>query len=143
EKLRASLESLQARLAKAQEKAAEAQVEGTANAEALQQAVEKLQQKIADTQAELDQLAPAVKPEPEQDAAAAAIEKAKAKAAAQASMSDEDKRAEQLKSLESRLQKARERLAKAEAESDPNIEAFRAGVTKLEDKLKELTAPVE
>lgn len=146
DKLRASLESLQTRLSKAQEKAREAQAEGSANAEALQQAVEKLEQKIRDTQAELAQLvpeAPAQATSPEADAAAAAIEKAKAKAAALASMSEEDKRAEQIKSLEARVDKARERLTKAEEENDPNIEAFRTGLAKLESKLKELTAPVE
>lgn len=75
---------------------------------------------------------------PEQSAAQAAIEKAKAKAAAMANMSDEEKRAEQRQSLQARLTKARERLAKAEAENDANIDAFRAGVTKLEEKLQEL-----
>ena len=65
-------------------------------------------------------------------------EQAKAKAAAMASMSDEEKRAEQIQSLQTRLSKARERLAKAEAENDANVDAFRAGVTKLEEKLQEL-----
>lgn len=144
EKLRTTLESLQSRLAKAQEKAAAAQAEGSATADALQQGVEKLQQKIAETEAELAQLTattPATEttaPSVEQSAADIAIEKAKAKAAALASMSDAEKRAEQLKSLETRLQKARERLAKAEADNDPNIEAFRTGVAKLEEKHKEL-----
>lgn len=144
EKLRTTLESLQSRLAKAQEKAAAAQAEGSATADALQQGVEKLQQKIAEAEAELAQLTattPATEttaPSVEQSAADIAIEKAKAKAAALANMSDTEKRAEQLKSLETRLQKARERLAKAEADNDPNIEAFRTGVTKLEEKHKEL-----
>lgn len=142
EKLRSTLESLQTRLAKAQEKANAAKAEGSPTADALQQGVEKLQQKIADTEAELAQLAPAASeanaPSAEQHAAEAAIEKAKAKAAALATMSEEEKRAEQLKSVETRLQKARERLAKAEADNDPNIEAFRNGVVKLEEKHREL-----
>lgn len=142
EKLRSTLESLQTRLAKAQEKANVAKAEGSPTADALQQGVEKLQQKIADTEAELAQLAPAASeanaPSAEQHAAEAAIEKAKAKAAALATMSEEEKRAEQLKSVETRLQKARERLAKAEADNDPNIEAFRNGVVKLEEKHREL-----
>lgn len=142
EKLRSTLESLQTRLAKAQEKANAAKAEGSPTADALQQGVEKLQQKIADTEAELAQLAPAASeanaPSAEQHAAEAAIEKAKAKAAALATMSEEEKRAEQLKSMETRLQKARERLAKAEADNDPNIEAFRNGVVKLEEKHREL-----
>ena len=53
-------------------------------------------------------------------------------------MSDDEKRAEQRKSLEDRLQKARERLVKAEAEGDANVEVFRSSVEKLEVKLKEL-----
>ena len=144
DKVKANLESLRTRLAKAQEKAEAAKAEGSSTADALQQGVEKLQQKIAEAEAELaalgvteekTEIAPV---NAEQDAAQAAIEKAKAKAAAMATMSDAEKRTEQLQSLQGRLQKARERLAKAEAENDANIEAFRAGVTKLEEKLKEL-----
>ena len=145
EKLRTTLESLQSRLVKAQEKATAAKAEGSAIADALQQGVEKLLQKIAEAEAELAQLTPTAKPATEistppveQSAADIAIEKAKAKAAALATMSDAEKRAEQLKSLETRLHKARERLAKAEADNDPNIEAFRTGVAKLEEKHKEL-----
>lgn len=160
EKAKANLESLRARFAKAEEKVATAKAEGSAHLDALQQGADKLQQKIAEAITELTALgikdepvaAPAVEtapPEPvaaepvapasaEQNAAQAAIEKAKAKAAAMASMSDEEKRAEQIQSLQARLQKARERLAKAEAENDANVEAFRAGVTKLEEKLNEL-----
>jgi len=156
DKARANLESLRTRLAKAEEKVAAAKTEGSANLDALQQGAEKLQQKITEALAELTALGINDKPAPvaapaatvaepvaepvtaEQSAAQAAIEKAKAKAAAMASMSDEEKRAEQIQSLHTRLAKARERLAKAEAESDANIEAFRAGVTKLEEKLQEL-----
>lgn len=157
EKAKANLESLRARLAKAEEKVVTAKAEGSAHLDALQQGAEKLQQKIAEALAELtalglkDEPAPSAEPvapievvapaEPattEQSAAQAAIEKAKAKAAAMANMSDEEKRAEQIQSLQTRLTKARERLAKAEAENDANIEAFRAGVTKLEEKLNEL-----
>ena len=165
DKARANLESLRARLAKAEEKVAAAKTDGSANLDALQQGADKLQQKITEALAELtalgvkdepvvaaESVAPAIQAttaqptepvtaEPataEQNAAQAAIEKAKAKAAAMASMSDEEKRAEQIQSLQTRLQKARERLAKAEAENDANIDAFRAGVTKLEEKLQEL-----
>ncbi len=150
EKAKANYESLQSRLSKAQEKAAAAKAEGASSADALQQGVDKLQQKLAEAEAELKALgldlpAPeaavakteAAPASAEQSAAQAAIDKAKAKAAALAGMSDEQKRAEQLQSLQTRLHKARERLAKAEAENDVNIDAFRAGVSKLEDKLKE------
>jgi electron transport complex protein RnfC len=157
DKARANLESLRSRLAKAEEKIATATAESSANLDALQQGADKLKQKVAEALAELTALglkdepaAPAIKTETketkvepgaataEQDAAQAAIEKAKAKAAALANMSDEEKRAEQIQSLQTRLQKARERLANAEAENVPNVEAFRAGVAKLEEKLGEL-----
>ena len=160
-KAKANLESLRTRLAKAEEKVAAAKTEGSANLDALQQGADKLQQKISEALAELaalgikdepapsqaPQATPAATPEAtpeaapataEQSAAQAAIEKAKAKAAAMASMSDEEKRAEQIQSLQTRLSKARERLAKAEAENEANVDAFRAGVSKLEEKLQEL-----
>lgn len=144
DKLKADLESLQGRLQKAQEKVEVAKAEGSSTLDALQQGVEKLQQKIAQATASLKELgidasATQVVSEPEKSAAELAIEKAKAKAAALANMSDDEKRAEQRKSLEDRLQKARERLVKAEAEGDANIDAFRSGVEKLETKLKELS----
>ncbi|MBK8188513.1 MAG: electron transport complex subunit RsxC [Cellvibrio sp.] len=141
DKLKADLESLQTRLQKAQEKVEAAKTEGSSNLDALQQGAEKLQQKIEQTIASLKELgidasaAPVVS-EPEKSAAELAIEKAKAKAAALATMSDDEKRAEQRKSLEDRLQKARERLVKAEAENDANVEVFRSSVEKLEIKLK-------
>jgi electron transport complex protein RnfC len=143
DKLKADLESLQARLQKAQEKVETAKAEGSHTLDALQQGVEKLQQKIAQTTASLKELGidasvtPVVS-EPEKSAAELAIEKAKAKAAALATMSDDEKRVEQRKSMEERLQKARERLAKAEAENDANIEVFRSSVEKLESKLKDI-----
>lgn len=70
------------------------------------------------------------------DPIAAAIARAQAKQKPTAK--DDDKRAAQIQALQSRLQKARERLAQAEAENDPNIEAFRLGVTRLEEKLNEI-----
>ncbi|HTF95988.1 MAG TPA: electron transport complex subunit RsxC [Cellvibrio sp.] len=157
DKARANIESLRSRLAKAEEKVAAAKADGSANLDALEQGAGKLREKIAEAETELKALGiteiapaaqtaepkPATTPESvpettEQNAAQAAIEKAKAKAAAMAGMSDDEKRAEHIQSLQNRLQKARERLAKAEAENDPNIEAFRAGVTKLEEKLSEM-----
>jgi electron transport complex protein RnfC len=141
EKLRANLELLQSRLQKAQEKAEQAKAEASPSANALQLGVEKMQEKIADVQAELDELlkSPPRKPTPEeQNAVADAMERAKARTLALANMSDEEKRADQLKTLEARLQKAKERLAKAEAENDPNVAAFRKAVTNQEEKLKSL-----
>ncbi|WP_027329669.1 electron transport complex subunit RsxC [Marinimicrobium agarilyticum] len=145
DKLRSSLESLYKRLSKAEEKAAAAREAGDEKADALQQGVDKLKQKIADTQKELDEQKPSTVAEPSSasrhndDVASQAIERAKAKAAAMETMSAEDKLRAQIESVKARLEKARERLANAEAEENENVEAFRTGVTKLEDKLQQLT----
>lgn len=144
EKLRTNIESLQARLNKAQEKAEQAKADNSPTANALQLGVEKMQQKLAEAQAELADLEKAnpttsAPVSVEASAAEQAIEKAKAKAAALANMSDDEKRAEQIQSLQTRLQKAKDRLAKAEAENDANVEAFRTAMIKLEEKLKEFS----
>lgn len=154
EKLRANIESLQARLIKSQEKAEQAKAENSPTANALQLGAEKMQQKLAEAQAELAELElfnqkqknkPAVSAQApisvEASAAEQAIEKAKAKAAALANMSDDEKRADQIQSLQTRLQKAKERLAKAEAENETNVEAFRTAMLNLEEKLNALLNP--
>jgi Na+-translocating ferredoxin:NAD+ oxidoreductase subunit C len=148
EKLRANIESLQARLIKSQEKAEQAKAENSPTASALQLGAEKMQQKLAEAQAELAALEKStpVTPTPaplsvEANAAEQAIEKAKAKAAALANMSDDEKRADQIQSLQTRLQKAKDRLAKAEAENDANVGAFRTAMLNLEEKLKALLNP--
>jgi electron transport complex protein RnfC len=145
EKLRANIESLQARAIKSQEKADQAKAENSATANALQLGAEKMQQKLAEAQAELAalEISNPVSPAPEHlsaeaNVAALAIEKAKTKAAALANMSAEEKRAEQIQSLQTRLQKAKERLAKAEAENDTNVGAFRTAMLNLEEKLNAL-----
>ena len=113
--------------------------------------VAEAEKKLADFIAEMGDLLPpvtvspvAVQPAPapvavEQTAAQIAIARAKAKAAAKATISDEEKHAQQIQAIQSRLQKARERLEKAEAENDPNIDAVRLGVTKLEERLNEMS----
>ncbi|BFM21163.1 electron transport complex subunit RsxC [Gilvimarinus japonicus] len=145
EKLRSSLESLYKRLAKAEDKAREAREQESDKAEALEQGVAKLKEKIASSQKELDELTPTSVAEPTPrdpstsdttaDAASSAIEKAKARAAAMSTMSVADKLRNQVDSLEARLEKSRARLAKAEADNDDNIDAFKSGVEKLEIKL--------
>ena len=77
------------------------------------------------------------------DAASAAIEKAKANAEAMASMSPKDKLKKQITSLETRLTKAKDKLAKAEAENSEHIEAFKTAVDKLEEKMKTTQAELE
>ncbi|GAA5317329.1 MAG: electron transport complex subunit RsxC [Candidatus Pelagadaptatus aseana] len=146
EKIKASIESLHKRLAKAEEKLAAAKASGDATTDALQAGADKLKEKIATAEKELAELqtqAPAqpTAPEPQvQDAASAAIEKAKAKAAAMANMSDDDKLRAQVEALQGRLEKAQQRLQKAEAEGDDNVEAFRAAAEKMQAKLEEAKA---
>src|SRR5690554_2926217 len=144
DKLRSSLESLYKRLAKAEEKTREALAQGSDKADALQQGVATLKEKISTVQQQLSELTPSTVAEPTvlgaaanptADAANSAIEKAKARAAAMSTMSAADKLRNQIDSLEARLDKARLRCAKAEAEDDPNIDAFRVAAEKLELKL--------
>jgi len=150
DKLAASLSSLETRLAKSEEKLAAAKSDGDdTKAEALQLGLDKLQQKIAVVQQEIAEHKSTALAEPkiakpapakELDAAAAAIEKAKSRAAASATMSPEEKHQAQIESLKKRLQKAEDRLAKAEQENDENVGAFKAGADKLREKLAQLEA---
>lgn len=111
-------------------------------AAALQQGLDKMRGKLAEAERELSEAqsaapteTPAATAPAEQDAATAAIERAKARAAAQATMSEEEKLADQLASLQKRLQKSREKLAQAEADNSEHVEALRNGLSKLEEKL--------
>ncbi|UTA46999.1 electron transport complex subunit RsxC [Simiduia sp. 21SJ11W-1] len=152
EKLKANIESLRTRLVKAEEKLAEAHAEQSANTGALQLGVDKLREKIRSAEAELATLAPAPSAKPEArtpsaaepvDAASAAIERAKAKAAARANMSEQDKLREQVSSLEQRLAKARQKLADAEAEGSPHVEALSTAAEKLASKLADTQSKLE
>lgn len=144
--LEKTIATLEKRLSTAKQKLAEAEVAGAKTAPALQQGVAKLEQKLVTHRAQLAALdskqptSEGCPPETnvlEHNAAQAAIEKAKAKAAAMATLSNEEKAAQQLKSLESRLEKAQSRLRKAQEENNENIEAFQNGVDKLEAKLSQ------
>jgi len=141
DKLRANLESLEARFAKAREKAEQAAAEGSPTAKALQLGAEKLQEKIADVKAELAELEKNQPVQPnviEQTAVEQALQKARVRSEALANMSDEEKRTQQIQTMQERLQKARERLVKAEVENDPHVEAFKKAVLNIEQKLKDL-----
>lgn len=146
DKLRSSVESLSKRLAKAEQKAADARAQGSDTADALAQGVIKLKEKLASTQKELNELTPSTVAQPssasrsDTDQAALAIERAKAKAAALATMSAEEKLRNQIDALKARLEKARSRLEKAEADNDENVEAFRTAVDKLDERLQQLLA---
>ncbi len=93
----------------------------------------------ASTDKQEDVESPEKQPAAEPDAASAAIEKAKVKAAAQASMTPAEKLQQQLDSLKTRVEKARARLEKAEADNDENVEAFRTGLEKMQAKYEKLT----
>ena len=139
-----NLGSLKKRLATAQEKLKEAIAEEKPTADALKQGIEKLLVKIQEAEKSVvtakEQPAGLTAPEKTTDAATAAIERAKEKVKAAAAMSPEEKKAASIASLQKRLTKAKERLAKAEQENDENIAAFSAGVEKLEQKLRDATS---
>ncbi|MBR9909010.1 MAG: electron transport complex subunit RsxC [Gammaproteobacteria bacterium] len=169
EKLQANIDSLRQRLAKAEAKLAAAKANDGDTVAALQAGVDKMNEKIAAAKQELAALAAptaATKPEPaarptaaapspavppvkaapkpeKPDAASVAIAKAQQRAAALASMAPRDKLHQQVKSLEGRLEKALERLAKAEADNDDNLDAFRTGVEKTRARLQQARAELE
>ncbi|SMF04469.1 electron transport complex protein RnfC [Alteromonadaceae bacterium Bs31] len=151
EKVEKAIASVEKRLASAEEKLAEARENNSPTLAALEQGVAKLKEKLEQNRSELAQVkAESGTSTPSQtatqtedltlNAAQQAIEKAKAKAAAQANLSAEEKQAQQLESLLSRLEKAKQRLQKAEAENNENVDAFRMGVDKLQAKLDQAQA---
>lgn len=139
EKLQATLNTLEKRLATAKEKYAEALASNLPTAQALASGVEKLTEKLTSAQNELEALQDASSPpdisSKEESAADMAIKKAQVRAASLANMSHDEKKRAQLESLKKRLNKAKIRLADAEKNDDENLEAFRGGVAKLEEKL--------
>jgi len=148
EKAKQTIASLEKRLGTAKQKLKEAQAEQSPSIVALQSGVNKLQEKLTAAQQALENSTPdasssSSREAPVKDAAEAAIERAKAKAAALAEMTPEEKAAQQIKSLENRLNKARERLEKAKADNSDNIEAFQTGVDKLEAKLAQAKEAIE
>lgn len=141
---RNAVATIEKRLTVAIEKMQEAERDQKPTLPALKQGVEKLQEKLAEAQAELAQLEQQQTAEPpadaghaSQDAAADAIARAQAKAAAAAQMSPEEKRAEQIKSLQARIEKARAKVVEAEASGSEHLSALRGALEKLESKLKE------
>ncbi|RMA81391.1 electron transport complex subunit RsxC [Umboniibacter marinipuniceus] len=105
--------------------------------EKLHRRIEQLTAKQQETLAS-DAFSPAVQ-SVHNDKALEAIERAKQTAAAQASLTPAEKRQQQHASLQARLDKAKARLSKAEAENNEHLEAFRNAVTKIEVKLAEWT----
>ncbi|BFM10722.1 electron transport complex subunit RsxC [Simiduia litorea] len=147
EKLKANITSLQTRVAKAQEKLAQAKADNAPTVDALQLGVDKLAQKLTEAEQALAAASTVLAPSPaspaEQDAATIAIERAKAKAEAMAAMSDDEKLRQQVESLQARLLKAQEKLASAEAEASPHVDALKTAAEKLEAKLAETQSKLE
>lgn len=123
----------------------EARLERLAKAEAEKEAKRKERQKAAESAP-----APAASPAPAEavagtatpaaalDPVQAAIERAKARAAGTAAPVDPAAEAQaKIASLETRLQKAEEKLAAARAANDGNLDAFVSSVEKLREKLAE------
>ncbi len=140
-----NLATLQKRIATAEEKWAEAKAENKTTADALGQGVEKLKQKRSEAEQALAEAQKSAEQElsvkaTDNDAANAAIERAKQKVQAAAAMTPEQKHAAAIESLQQRLLKAKERLAKAQDSNDENLAAFAAGVEKLEQKLLDAQA---
>jgi len=141
EKIQSAILSLEKRLQTARQKLTEAESQNSANVEALQQGVLKLEQKLQQNLDELAQVNTSSDSEEKpangsaRDAAQAAIDKAIAKAAHQATLSEAEKAQQNIDSLQKRLEKAKQRLASAEAENNENIDAFRLSVEKLQSKL--------
>lgn len=151
EKQKKSISTIEKRIATAKEKLAEAIAEQKPTVDALQQGVEKLEEKLHTAQAELATLqanstntlqstnnTSTVEPVT-LNAAESAIAKAQAKAEATANMTPEQKRLAQIEALKGRLEKAQERLRKAEEEKSEHVDAFRTAAEKLETKLADLT----
>ena len=149
EKQEKSISTIEKRIATAKEKLAEAIAEQKPTADALRQGVEKLEEKLHTAQTELAALqANAASTQSSTtiepvvlSAAESAIAKAQAKAEAAASMSPEQKQLAQIEALKGRLEKAQERLRKAEEDNSEHVDAFRAAAEKLETKLADLTKP--
>lgn len=147
EKQEKSISTIEKRIATAKEKLAEAIAEQKPTADALRQGVEKLEEKLHTAQTELAALqADAASTQSSTtiepvalSAAESAIAKAQAKAEAAASMSPEQKQLAQIEALKGRLEKAQERLRKAEEDNSEHVDAFRAAAEKLETKLADLT----
>jgi electron transport complex protein RnfC len=145
ESIEEKIAKLETRLAKAQQKLAAAEAEGNDNIDAFKTGVEKSQEKLNAAKLEQAQSQPAPKaeqktePKPavEDDPVAAAIARAQAK---RAGTSVAETPEQQVAKLRKRLTMAEDKLSTAEAEGSDKLEAFQAGVDKLQSKLREAEA---
>ncbi len=147
EKAQQAVASLQQRIDKAQDKYQKAKAENSDKLDILASSLEGLKDKLATAQQELASLQGEQAPETEapdnppadtgaeQDPAADAIARALAKRDAASSMTDEQRLQNAVDSIGKRLEKARTKLAQAEANDDDNLELLLDAVQKLELKL--------
>jgi len=142
ERLTTQIASTEKRLDAAQQKHADAQAQGDANAAAFATAVEKTQAKLDKLRAELAAL-PAAEPEPAAEAnnaddpAAQAIARALAARNANAELSEADKARNAVSSLEKRIAKTQQKLDQAQADGDDNAAILSDTLAKLQGKLDE------
>lgn len=144
DKLHDQITSIEKRIAKTAEKVAVARAEGSSTADALQLGLDKMTAKLDKARADLGELAPQVQPEsaqnvdsaPEPDAASAAIAKAKAKAAATANMLPEEKLRDQIRSMQTRIEKTTVKVTAARAEGSDITDALQLGLDKMTAKLE-------
>ena len=148
EKLEQSIASLDKRIAKSEDRVAQARAEEADTLAALENGLEKLLAKRTEQQAELDSLPSektqeAVQAEEPVDAATAAIERAKQKAAQQNALSPKEKLEQSLEALTKRIEKSNERVEQAKEEGSDTLQALENGLAKLLVKQTELQAELE
>ena len=136
----AKVESLRKRLTKAEEKLAAAKESNADNLDLFQNSVDTLKAKLAEAETALPQdAAPATTAG--DDPVAAAIARAQAKRTGGASNEDPQAKLENdISSLQKRLAASQEKLAAAEADGSDKVDAFKASVDKLQEKLSKAEA---
>lgn len=140
DKVKQAVESLMARVEKAQAKYEQAKLDNSDKLEIFETSLQGLQEKLTAAKSELAQLeqeqhtASSV-PTPTGDAAQDAIARALAKREAAATMTDEQRHQNAVDSIRQRLEKAQAKLAEAKASNDDKQDILASSVEKLQAKL--------
>jgi electron transport complex protein RnfC len=137
ESLEQALATVEKRLAAARQKLEQAEQAQSDKIDAFKLGVEKTQQKYQQAKTALDQFIAnnPVAEQPTTDPAQLAIAKAKEKRANQAELSPREKAQHAVDSLNTRLQKAQQKLSEAQAENSDKLEIFSSTVQALQQKL--------
>ncbi len=137
EQLEKKIATLRERIAGTEAKIAD--IADATTVEAMRKGLDKQQQKLRDAERELAELPPDAQEPGEDpvaaDAAAAAIARAQARIEARQSQTPEQQRQARIESLRQRIDKAEQKLARAEAEGSEHIDTLRTSVDKLRAKL--------